>query len=72
MSSGFRGNLKIVSNGTAQTTEVFVGETRLIGIKKIEIEPILPDSVLEVTLTCYVAALDVEGELKNPPEGDKV
>ena len=44
-------NVKIVSDGTAQGTKVFVGDDYVKGLTKVEIEPIKPGSLVRAKLT---------------------
>jgi hypothetical protein len=56
-------NVKIVSDGTAQGTKVFVGDNYIKGLTKVEIEPIKPGEPVRAKLT--VDMLTLRAELKD-------
>lgn len=56
-------NVKIVSDGTAQGTKVFIGDDYIKGLTKVEIEPIKPGGLVKAKLTINMVTL--RAELKN-------
>ena len=57
--SDFGSNLRIVSNGTSQTTKVFVGDVEVTGVIEIEIEPITVNGIVEAKITVGLPKIDV-------------
>ncbi len=55
--------IKIVSDGTPGGTEVYAGNTKITGISKITIPPIVPQKLLEVSITFLQPELDLIAEL---------
>ena len=53
-------NAKIVSDGTAQGTKVFIGDDYIKGLTKIEIEPINPGELIRAKLTVDMVTLRAE------------
>lgn len=52
-------NVKIISDGTAGGTKVFVGNEIMSGVSLIEIDPILPGGLVRARLTVCVVALEM-------------
>lgn len=55
-------NIKIISDGTAQGTQVKLGDALLTAITKIEINPISPGGTVTAVLTVDRVALEMELE----------
>lgn len=53
-------NLKIISDGTADGTRIYVGNERMSGVARIEIEPILPFGLVRATLTVDFVSLKMQ------------
>ena len=62
MSAQKRSNVKIVSDGTAQGTKVFVGDEYIRGLTKIEIMPFRVGETVEAKLTVEMTALKIEAK----------
>lgn len=56
-------NVKIISDGTAKGTKVFVNEEYIKGLTKIEIAPIQPGGIVTAMLTVDVCT--IRSELMN-------
>lgn len=52
-------NVKIISDGTAGGTKVFVGNEIMSGVSLIEIDPILPGGLVRARLTVCVVDLEM-------------
>ena len=52
-------NVKIISNGSSQSTQVKVGNEYINGITKIVISPIEVDGLVSATITINAVALDL-------------
>lgn len=63
-------NIRIINKtGRSNDTEIYVGETRVQGVIKLEIKPITAIGEVEVTITGFASELNIEafaGELIHP------
>ena len=55
---------RIVSDGTANGTQLFVGENQVDGVKAIRINQIIPDVLVTASVELIDVELDIEADVK--------
>ena len=53
-------NVSIVSGGLAINTKVFVDDKEIVGVQRIEIDPLEPDGLLTARITVMLKAADLK------------
>ena len=53
-------NVSIVSGGAAWNTKVFVDDRELVGVQRIEIDPLEIDGILTAKITTTLKAVDLK------------